>query len=503
MDLSFQNTQFSYLKRILQKVQEQEELSETVVPDSYPDILSVIDAYAEPMIRGKECREGSVVISGGIQGGIMYLPDDHSYARSLDFYIPFTIKVEHSALTEHSQVQCSVKVRAVDGCTVNSRKAMLRVSMECSVSAFEETTETLSMLQDPPNCLQTRQAVYDMLFPLETGEKPFAIQDTLEVPLDLAPIVHICKISSRVMVREQKLVGNKAVFKGTVECSMLYLGEDDQYHVYQKSLPFSQYCELQHEYDRESLELLPVLTGCNWEAEDREEARQVNLTIHILMQCTISGSKKLEVIEDAYCIGGTLTPQWTSYNFDICLDQQTFHQVLRTNQEQSFEELLDTTVYVGFPRWEMQNGLAHISTPVQIHLLGYGENKVLTGVCSKAEDIKEISSADCCKLISNVSVAGNPESHITGTGTETTCELGLTVSCCTEQCLNNLTGGTVELCCNKEGEKPSLILRTVKEGTSLWQIAKQYGTQESAIQNANHLETDMLDTAQILLIPMV
>lgn len=503
MELSFQNAQFSYLNRVLQKVQEQEELAETVVPDSYPDILSVVDAYAEPMIRGKECREGSVVISGGIQGGIMYLPDDHSYARNLDFYIPFTMKVEHSTLTEHAQVQCSVRVRTVDGCAVNSRKAMLRVSLECFVSAFEEATEVLSMLQETPDCLETRQAVYELLLPIETEEKSFAIQDTLDVPLDLPPVIHICKMSNRVIVREQKLVGNKAVFKGAVETNMLYLGEDDQYHICQRSFPFSQYCELQNEYDRETLELLPVLTGCNWDNGGEDEVRQIGLTIHILMQCTVSGNRKIDTIEDAYCINGTLAPQWTAHHFNTCLDQQTFHQVLRKTQEQPFKEIVDTAIYMGYPRYELQNGVAHITTPIQIHVLGYCDNNILTGACDKADDIKELPSADCCNLIADVSIAGNPESHITGTGTETTCELSLTVSCCTEQCLNNLAGGSIEPCSNQEGETPSLILRTVNQETSLWKLAKHYRTRESAIQTANHLETDVLDTAQILLIPMM
>lgn len=502
MELSFEKKQVSYLKRILQKVQEQEELSETVVPDSYPDILSVIDAYAEPMIRGKECREGGVIVSGAVQGGILYLPDDHSFARHLDFYIPFSIKADAPALTEHSQVQCSVRVRTVDGSAVNSRKAMLRVSLECMISAFEETTETFSVLQDVPDCLEIRQAAYEIQLPLETAEKSFSMQDTLEIPMDLPPIDHICRIGNRIMVRDQKLVGNKAVFKGTVECSMLYLGEDAQYHTCHKSMPFSQYCELQHEFDRELLELLPVLTGCNWETSGGAESREVHITINLLVQCIVFGCKKLEFVEDAYCIGGTLTPEWTDYQFDSCLDHETYHQVLRKIQDQSFEKILDTSVYTGYPRSEINNGIARITTPIQIHLLGYGEEKELSAVYFKTEDVKELSSNEDCKILPNLSFIGNPESLITATGTETTCELCLTVSCYAAQCFKQLTGSTLELNNSTEGDRPSLILKSVTEGTSLWQIAKQYGTREEAIRMANHLDIPVLDHTQNILIPI-
>ena len=46
MELAFQQTPLVFMKQICQEVYRQEETGETIVPDSYPDIETIVDAYA-------------------------------------------------------------------------------------------------------------------------------------------------------------------------------------------------------------------------------------------------------------------------------------------------------------------------------------------------------------------------------------------------------------------------------------------------------------------------
>ena len=52
----------------------------------------------------------------------------------------------------------------------------------------------------------------------------------------------------------------------------------------------------------------------------------------------------------------------------------------------------------------------------------------------------------------------------------------------------------------ERGRTPSLILRRMAVGETLWDIAKQYRTDEEAIRNANHLEDGTVPSG-LLLIP--
>ena len=141
MELELKKSSMPYLKCVVQNVNYQEETGETIVPDSYPDIGSIVHTYADAIIRGKDCRSGSITVSGGIKGGMVYEPEDHSAPKTLEFYLPFTVKAEHPELSEQAKSICQVHIRSVDGRMINSRKAMLRVDLGCCIRAFEREEE--------------------------------------------------------------------------------------------------------------------------------------------------------------------------------------------------------------------------------------------------------------------------------------------------------------------------------------------------------------------------
>ena len=501
MELAFQTSRLPFLKRVLQETRCQEETAETIVPDSCPDIASVVDSFAETVIRGKDCRDGSVTISGGIKGGILYLPEDNSWPRVLDFYIPFTMKFEHPSLTENARILCSSRVRSVDGRLINSRKAMLRVGLGCSVMAYEQQEETLFTLQEHSDELQTKVASYGLQLPLETGEKSFVISDTLELPAGHPPVSQVYKLQCQLDLSDQKLVGNKAVFKGTALCKFLYLSEDQTLCLYQQQLPFSQYCELQTDYDEEQAEILPILTGYDLEVEGQEASRAM-VTMHVLAQCVVSGNKTVSLIEDAYCTQGKLIPAWKDYAMDVCLDRQHTMQTVRQHLSGGLQELLDTDVYVDYPAADQKDGSTQITVPVQIHVLGYDHDRTLCALTGKGQTEWKMALDDQARCVAEADQSGSCYTSVLSDGAEVRCEIALHAVCYADQKLRTLSGGSMEAAPEQTGGRPSVILRKVPGRTELWDIAKACSAREEAIRAANHLEDENLPEDRLLLIPV-
>ena len=501
MEIAFQTSRMPFLKRILQEVRNQEETAETIVPDSYPDIASIADSYAVAIIRGKDCRDGSITISGGIKGGIVYVPEDQSWPRTLEFYIPFTMKLEHADLTERAHVICSARVRSVDGRMINSRKAMLRVNLGCQVTAYEQAEETLYSLQTKPEQLQIRKKLYPMQLSLETSEKSFVISDTLELPASRPPISQIYKLCCQLELTDQKVVGNKAVFKGTATCKLLYLSEDNNLYLHQQQLPFSQYCELENDYDEETATILPVITGYDIEAEGQDSTRRALLTIHVLAQCTVSGIRTMELLEDAYCTRGTLNPQWQSYSLDSCLDRQNGLQTVRHHLTGDLQEILDNDFYVDFPTVEQAGDTARISVSVSFHVLGFDSQDHLCALTGKNETVQELPLSNRARCVPTAIPSGSCYASLLSDGAETRCDVALETMCYGGQPLQTLCGGSIEEGENDKG-KPSVILRRASRNTELWDIAKDCSAREEAIRAANHLEGEQLSEDCLLLIPV-
>ena len=84
---------------------------------------------------------------------------------------------------------------------------------------------------------------------------------------------------------------------------------------------------------------------------------------------------------------------------------------------------------------------------------------------------------------------------------EVRCGFLLDICCFVSQNLRTLCAGAIEPLEDKQ-RRPSLIIRTAEEGTSLWDLAKSCRTTEAAIRMANHLETDRLTEDMLLLLPV-
>ena len=87
-------------------------------------------------------------------------------------------------------------------------------------------------------------------------------------------------------------------------------------------------------------------------------------------------------------------------------------------------------------------------------------------------------------------------------GAEARTEVTFRLSCSASQQLQTLSGGTLELCTERDPERPSVVLRAPRGRESVWEIAKQYGTTVQAVKEANHLDSELVEEGQLLLIPM-
>jgi len=492
MELAFQTSPLHYLRCILRETRFQEETAEIIVPDSYPDILSIVDCGANVILRGKDCRDGSVTISGGVKGVILYTPEDSTYPRMLEVYLPFSVRFEAPELSDRSGVSTSLRVRSVDARMINSRKAMLRVNLGCEITAYEDGTDQLYQLQARPDHLQVKEAAYEICLPLEQTERAFSISDELRITEHHPPIAQVYKLSCHPELTEHRLVGNKAVFKGIMNCKCLYRAENDSLYLYQQQIPFSQYCELQRDYDEETVESCLLITG--YDLEDTV------LTIHMLAQCTVFGKKTMNILEDAYSTKGVLDAQWKEYAAESCLDRQNQILQLRGHITGTMRDLLDTDVYWDYPTMHREGDRCRLSVPVSVRVLGYDDAGELCCITEKLEASQELALSEHADCRASVDSLRDLYATVTSDGAEVRCGLLVQTTCVSSQKLRTLCGGTMEE--DTSAHVPSVIIRLAEKDTSVWELGKAYRAGTENIKAANHLEGEYLPEDTVVLLPI-
>lgn len=501
MELTFQSKPLCYLGCMIDEFCRQEETSEIIVPDSFPDIMCILDANAEAILRGKDCRNGNAILSGGIKGRILYLAEGEELPRCLETYLPFSIKMEHAELTEYSQLICTIQVRSADGRMVNSRKAMLRTELSCRIVAYEDKKEDILELEKWPDYVQIRQEEYKVFLPLESSEKAFKVGDSLELP-GASSECHIYQCFCVPEVAQTKLVGNKALFKGQVQCKILYSGNDQRLHVYRHQLPFSQYCEFNSDFEDEIVDCYPVITGYDLQPEQELSSNAFSINVHLLMQAVVSGRRTVVIPSDAYAVHGSLDAEWKKYTLTVSLDRQILSQTLRCQMNGPVIDVIDWEVYPDNPVWNRRADETQIIMGVGLHVLGYdregklcSSNHYLQGETSLA---LAANSSCACHHTSVGSVYLSP----CASGLDAQVDISVVAMCSSEQIISGLCAGTVEKDNAEKERRPSVILKRITKETELWEIAKYTRTKAEAIQAANSIENDIISPGEILLIPI-
>lgn len=502
MELIMQSKPVSWLRCVLQEVHRQEETAEAIVPDREPDMETILDAYAVPMLRGKDVYHGGVTLTGEIRGGILYLPAGDTCPRNLDYMLPFSVKLEAPEVTEGSRVICELKVPAVDGKIINSRKALLRAGLSCAVTAYEPDEQLLYSMTDQPESLQVKQNVYDMRLPLGTGEKSFLISDSIELPTGSPPVEQLYRVICRLELTDKKLVGTRAVFRGNAVCRLLYRAEDRPMCVQEFVLPFSQYCELPEDYDgEEELCVTMALTGCELEPEGQPETGRFYLNLQALAQCTIYGRRQLMVLEDAYSTTGTLNPVWHEFTAEALLDSLEQRQTVRQALNTELYQVLDTELYFDHPQLTRSDDAAVLTYPVSIHVLGYTRDGIPCGAMGRGSGTWSLPMSKEAACTGWASPVGLPYCVPSSEGLDFRVELSLHACCTGQQIVRTICGGALEENGVRQ-KKPSVIIRRIRRGTPLWDIAKDAGADQTALRQVNGLEGDLVPEDRVLLIPV-
>ncbi len=502
MELVFQNKTSAFLQKILHETRSQEQTAELIVPDSFPDSARIISCCAQAILRGKECRQGSVTVTGAIRAGVLYMPEDESAPRALDAYVPFSLRIDHPAASEQMASLLDLRVRSVDARMIHSRKVLLRVNLGCELMGFEQTSETFYTLGEAPGELQVKKQTYLLLLPAETAERTFAVSEELELPAGKPEIQNICWYTAQPLVTESKLIGNKAVFKGLLLVKTLYQAADGSLNVFTQELPFSQYCELEQDYEEDALVLLPAVTGVELEIAPESQGKRVQLTANLLMQALVQATQQVELCEDAYVTRGTLEPEWKQYQLDCRLDRQELHETLRESFRAPVRAVIDSTLYLDYPEQSRTQTGVQVKAPCTVNIVYIDNDGAVQGLMGRAQAESEIALSENGVCAARVSAGRDGFAAPGSDGADIRYDVLFDLECSARQQMQSLCGGKLEAGARSEERKPAVIVRQAARAQSVWELAKRYGTTVQAITQANQLSSEQVERGELLLIPI-
>ena len=499
LELVFEEKVSRYPNLILWEEREQEETVDLIIPDSFPDGVGILQAYGTPLIYAMETTNEAAAVSGEVQGGVLYQGAEGEI-RSVKARVPFAFRRELKENAENLRLFCTCRLLSADARLLNSRKILLRMTVQCSIRVYGEKECRSFDVSEPAPTLQLKRTELPLRLPFSLGEKRFSLQEELPIPRELPEAAQLMRISYDPLVIEQKAVGDKAVFKGELHVNALWEDEEEQLFCHSWALPFSQYVTM--ECQIEDCDLATELSLLSADTQpDQQEGGRLLTAVELCAQTMATGVVKHVLIEDAFCTDGTLQPSLVEQQLTACLDQQEFRETVELQTEVQAASVLCASAYPAklFRRREGDQML--LEQGLCCDVLYYDGEKNLCSCRLKGTLLLTIPLMENVNCRVQRLLCMEPYCALSAGVLKVKLPVELWLESTAEHQLQAVSGGEV-LPAEDTGRKPSLLLRFTEEAESLWDIAKSCKTSTAAIRQSNDLVGDTVPANTLLLIPM-
>lgn len=496
--MQFEKQGVPYLQTLKRELQTQEQTQELRISDGMPDIGSVIGAWGQVILRGKEWQGDGMSVNGGTMVWVQYVPEEGGAPQCVESWLPFQMQWSFPQTQHDGTILTQCVLRSVDARSISARKLMLRTNVSVLGVAMEKQEQMVFAPGEIPDDIQLRTERYPMMLPVEAGEKAFTVEETLPLPPSAPRLDNLIRYSLQPEITEERMMGDKLVFRGNGVLHILYSADDGGQYAWDFDLPFTQYSELDTEHaDTAQMMLWPCVTALEI---DREEDR-IHVKAGLVCQYRICNQIVIEVVEDAYSVRREVTPVLQDLELPGILENKT--QTIHVQQNSPVDGMRLTDVqFLPQPVQEQRAGEeTTLVMPGQFQMLYYDMDGNLHVATQKWEEKLSVPTGEGAIVEAQLWPTDKPQGTLMSGSAQLNSELKLTTETRSNVGIPMVTGLELGEMYQPDPHRPSLILKKAG-GKSLWEIAKQNGSTVMAITQANDLQTEPSDT-QMLLIPVL
>ena len=503
MEFELERTQLGGYDPVLDTTLFQEETLEMIVPDACPDLERVVDVAGQVLLRSREAMEGRVELGGFIQAQVLCVPDGEEGLRHLDVTIPFTAAAEVPEACTGAAVVVDARLRRADARLVNPRKVLVRAEAALDVRALVLADRELCVdVTAEEGAVERRMEPQELYLTACVEEKSFHLSDTLTLSGARSPAAELLRSRVEVVCGESKLIGSKLIFKGSANVALLCRGEDGSLTRSGGEVPFSQIMEVSGVGEGADCAVSLSLSGCQCILTPEGEGRSVDLSLDVLAQAVVGETRSLEVVTDAYSTKEPLEAQWETCALPRLLDSGVRTQNVREVWETGVaaRDILDSSFALAQVTQSWEGGKLTLTAQGEATVLYTGEDGTLSAVTRGVSVPCALDLPENCRCLCLCRPVGEVYAAPSAVGMELRFALdfqyqALEVSA--KAVLSGLTPGQSP----QEEPQPSLILRRLSPGESLWDMAKAGGATIADIISANELEDETQAGDRLLLIP--
>lgn len=287
--------------KILSKIKKQEIKADVIVPDSKPDIVSVISSSGIAYLNKENKSQEKIFLEGIVDLNVAYLSDIGD-TRSLNLQINFSDLIEDKVITDKTRSKCETKIESLSVKVLNERKVSVDGIVSIKVDFYDN--EELVFIEDI--ALGNECIIEKLKEDIETkslvafNSAKVSAKESLSSKQD-KKILEIVKVNLEVINKENKISYNKVLTKADSKITIVYLTEECKIGKIEEVIPLMTFIDIDKITDSNLAETFYSLRSLNLKVNSQNET-QILAQIEYEVKAEIYELKKVDVIQDMYAI---------------------------------------------------------------------------------------------------------------------------------------------------------------------------------------------------------
>lgn len=497
MELQFRKREVGCLKRLNWDCTLQEQTQELRLSDGLPDIGRVLCAWGQVVIRSKQWGSATAEVSGGVMAWVLCKAEDTQELFCVDSWIPFRTRMDLPESERDGTLLVCPVLNCVEARSLSARKLMIRACVHLAVDAVVPDKLSMYEPEDLPEDVCILEEKLSACLPVEAGEKPFLIEDVLQLP-DGSEQTKILRYSLTPEVSEKRVVGGKVVFRGSAKLYVLYCTPEGELKHHCFDQPFSQLAELERDYEESAdVCIFPAVTGLEL---DVTADGSLDLKASLTGQYLITDTVEVSTVADAYspvrqteAVEQPVLMPTVADLYEESISAEAF-------SDTEVKEILDAELYLSHPILSGSGESAAMNLEGNFLLLYKdGEGNAQSMLLPWQKQI-QYPMPEEGNLMAVSIPAATVKGELSGRP-EVKAKFEIQVTVAQELSRNTLSELRLGEQKMLDPSRPSVILCR-PAGKSLWQLAKGMGSTVESIVAANGI-VGQPDENQLLLIPIL
>ncbi len=275
-----------------------------IVPDTKPDAVKIVHVSLTPYVSDVDVMDAKVKISGKVNYFIIYKVADEKFStRGLFVTYPYTELLEVSGIEKGMEVSVTPMTKNVIYSLLNERKISVKTEVAFKVRGKSRININLINSFDKDSQVECKMCESNFYNIVKSTRNVITSKEDIMLPKESEDFFEILKVDASIKNTEFKESYNKIMVKGDINLRIMYLSEnaEDNIKKFNTTIPFSSMVELENITDNSKYNINYVLQDFGIR-QNSEITSTKTLTADYQIEVNVDmyEEERVEYVEDFY-----------------------------------------------------------------------------------------------------------------------------------------------------------------------------------------------------------